>query len=54
MAFDRMAGNHRFGFSDGVCVKCGMTREYFEDHGKPACTGQKPEKREPLPIENDD
>jgi hypothetical protein len=31
-----------------------MTREYFQDYGKPECTGQKPEKREPLRIEDDD
>lgn len=48
MAFNRMAGDHRFDFSCDVCVRCGMTREYFEDNGEPHCDGQ-PNKR----LEND-
>jgi len=40
MAFDRRAGNHAFSFDAGVCAKCEMTREYYEDNGKPRCTGR--------------
>jgi hypothetical protein len=40
MAFDRQAGGHAFDFSREVCLKCGMTREHFEDNGKPACKGK--------------
>jgi ribosomal protein L37E len=43
MAFDRRAGGHAFDFDREVCVKCGMSREYYEDNGKPPCRG-KPEK----------
>lgn len=40
MAFHRTAGDHRFDFSRDVCVKCGMTREYFQDNGEPGCDGR--------------
>jgi hypothetical protein len=38
--FDRTAGGHRFDFSRGVCVLCGITRNEFEDEDYPHCTGQ--------------
>jgi hypothetical protein len=41
MAFDRRAGGHAFSFDAGVCAKCEMTREYYEDNGKPRCTGRR-------------
>jgi ribosomal protein L37E len=40
MVFDRRAGGHAFNFSSGVCAKCGMTREHFQDNDKPACKGK--------------
>jgi len=40
MAFDRRAGGHAFDFDREICVKCGMSREYFEDNGQPACRGR--------------
>lgn len=48
MAFDLMAGGHRFDFFRGVCVKCEMTHEYFEHNGSPYCTGKPPEKKKPI------
>jgi hypothetical protein len=37
MAFDRQAGGHAFDFDRGVCVKCGMTREAYQDNGFSLC-----------------
>jgi hypothetical protein len=54
VAFDRNAGGHGWDFSTGVCGKCDMTREYYQDHGKPVPTARKPEKRERLRIEDDE
>jgi hypothetical protein len=34
-------GGHNFAFSDDACTKCGMSREHFEDHGKPRCKGRR-------------
>jgi hypothetical protein len=48
MAFNRLAGGHRFDFNRMVCLRCGMSRKKFEDRGRPWCTGQSPGKREPL------
>ena len=48
MAFDRKAGGHRFDFGSEVCLKCGMTRKYFQDNGEPRC-----ERRPNKPLEND-
>jgi len=39
MGFSLKAGDHAFDFSAGVCAKCGMTREHYEDNGEPRCTG---------------
>ncbi len=39
MPFNRQAGGHAFDFSTEKCVKCGMTREHFQDNGKPPCRG---------------
>ena len=41
MVFDRSSGGHAFGVSTGVCAKCSMTREHYEDNGEPRCTGGK-------------
>jgi len=54
MAFNRNAGGHAFDFSTGVCAKCDMTREHYEDNGQPACIGCKPAKREAFRVPNDD
>jgi hypothetical protein len=54
MAFDRMAGGHRFDFSRGVCQRCGMSREKFEDHGRPRCTGKPPDEKIRLTAPPDD
>jgi hypothetical protein len=54
MAFDRMAGGHRFDFSRGVCVRCRMSREKFEDSGRPRCTGQPLPERTAVGIPRDD
>jgi hypothetical protein len=45
MAFDRTSGGHRFDFSSGVCHRCGMTREHYEDNGKPICRGKPADRR---------
>jgi hypothetical protein len=33
------AGEHHFNFETDHCVGCGMSEQYFEDHGKPPCRG---------------
>ena len=38
MRFDRQAKGHAFDFDRGVCVRCGMTREKYQDSGEPKCT----------------
>jgi hypothetical protein len=43
MALDRFAGEHDFGLSDVVCSKCGMSREEYENTGKPRCKGKAPD-----------
>jgi hypothetical protein len=50
MTFDRTAGGHRFDYSQGICVLCGITREEFKDNEYPKCTGELYGKRESLPI----
>jgi len=47
--FDRTAGDHRFDFSRGVCVVCGITRKEFEDEDRPPCAGQPYEQRNQSP-----
>ena len=32
-------GKHHFSFETHQCARCGMSEEYFEDHGKPPCRG---------------
>jgi hypothetical protein len=32
-------GKHQFNFETHQCAKCGMSEEYFEDHGKSPCRG---------------
>lgn len=41
MAFNRQEGGHAFDFDRGVCARCGITRERYEDSGKPKCTGKR-------------
>jgi hypothetical protein len=41
MSFDRRAGGHAFDFDAGVCARCGMTREHYQDHAQPPCPGTK-------------
>jgi hypothetical protein len=53
MAFDKNIGGHAFPERGGTCLRCGMTWAKFSDNGQPRCTGQKPEKREPMRIEED-
>jgi hypothetical protein len=36
----RRAGGHAFDFDRDVCVRCGMTRPYFDDNGRPLCVGR--------------
>lgn len=31
---------HTFDFSTEKCTKCGMTKEHYEDNGKPLCKGR--------------
>jgi hypothetical protein len=50
MIFDRTAGGHRFDYSKGLCVMCGITREEFKNNDYPECTGELYGKRESLPI----
>ena len=38
MVFNRTAGGHAFDFDRGVCLKCGITRERYEDSGEPRCS----------------
>jgi hypothetical protein len=54
MVFDRTAGGHRFDFTRGVCVLCGITREEFKDNDYPRCTGEPYGKQERRPITQDD
>jgi len=58
MPFDRRAGGHAFDFHRGVCVKCGMTREYYQDNGEPVCSGRAEASRrrqnEPRIIESEE
>ncbi len=32
-------GKHHFSSETDACTRCGMSEEYFEDHGKPPCRG---------------
>ena len=48
---DRHKGGHEFDFDTDVCVKCGMTRPYFDDHGEPRCPGKKPDRSHDEPLE---
>ena len=50
MIFDRTAGGHRFDYSQGICVLCGITREEFKDSGYPGCTAEPYGKLERPPI----
>jgi len=50
MIFDRTAGGHRFDYSQGICVLCGITREEFKDNDYPKCTGEPYGERERPPI----
>lgn len=39
MGNTKSEGGHHFDFDTDKCTKCGMTRETYEDNGRPACTG---------------
>ena len=39
---NRLEMGHDFDFGTGACTRCGMTRPYFEDSGKPPCAGRRP------------
>jgi hypothetical protein len=54
MAFDKNIGGHAFPARGDTCLRCGMTWARFTDSGEPRCTGQKPESREPMAIDDDD
>jgi hypothetical protein len=54
MAFDPTAGDHRFDFIRGVCMRCGISHKKFKDSGRPMCTGQHPAKTKPLTLPDDD
>jgi hypothetical protein len=55
MAFYRTVGGHRFDFSSGVCLRCEMTREYYQHNGEPRCVGYPPFRKSPRkPPDNDD
>jgi len=54
MPFDREAGGHAFDFDRDVCVKCGMSREKYQDNGKPPCKGKKQEDKPREPIQIDE
>jgi len=54
MAFDPTAGDHRFDFIRGVCMRCGISHKKFKDSGRPMCTGQRPAKTKPLTVPDDD
>jgi hypothetical protein len=41
MTFNRQAGGHAFDVDRGVCAKCGMSREHYEDNAEPRCIGAK-------------
>jgi hypothetical protein len=53
MVFDRNAKGHAFDFSRGVCVKCGMNREHYQDNGQPQCTGRMPDPKIRVPVEEE-
>jgi hypothetical protein len=50
MIFDRTAGGHRFDYSRGFCVLCGIAREEFKDNDYPKCAGELYGQRERLPA----
>lgn len=54
MPFDREAGGHAFDFDREVCVKCGMSREKYQDNGNPPCKGKKQEDKPREPIQIDE
>jgi len=45
---------HSFDRLTGMCAKCGMSRAKYDDSGKPHCDEPSPEKRERLPIDDQD
>jgi hypothetical protein len=48
----RRACGHAFDFDRDVCVRCGMTRPYFDDNRQPPCIGRvsEPEQRPRIPV----
>ena len=53
MTFDKNIAGHAFPERGGTCLKCGMTWVKFMDNGQPRCVERKPEKREPMPIDEE-
>jgi hypothetical protein len=57
MPFDREGGGHAFDLISKKCGRCGMTREAYEDHGKPRCPGRprlrQDEVRDLTPLRDD-
>lgn len=53
IALDQTAGGHRFDAS-GICLRCEMTREYFQDSGEPRCVGYPPFRKRQMPPDDDD
>jgi hypothetical protein len=51
MPFNATAGGHRFDFISGLCMKCGMSREKFENEHWPRCSSSAP-KKVSLPIDD--
>jgi len=43
MAVDLQAGEHRFDFITGLCMRCKMSLKKFEEGGHPRCTNPRPD-----------
>jgi hypothetical protein len=41
MAIDLQAGEHRFDFITGLCMRCKMSLKRFEEGGRPYCTDRR-------------
>jgi hypothetical protein len=49
----KLENGHHFNFSTDVCDMCDMSRNEYDDSGKPFCKGrgEKPKRHDPMPIE---
>lgn len=52
MAIDPGERGHHLDFDTDTCTKYGMTREEYEDNGKPRCKGKKSVSSNPNRLEN--